>query len=143
MCYVYVCGVCFVCEVYVCGVFASVVCLHLWCLCVCVMFVCVVCISVVLCEGSDALSMLPLPCTQPPHGGLCDRSGLTAGPTTPAPWPSCPWWAMFWDWGTGEWPSHPDPTWLTSVCVCVCVCEHVGVRICVCACLCVRICFCV
>ena len=42
----------------ICGVFASAV-------FVCVMFVCVVCISVVLCEGFDALSMLPLPCTQP------------------------------------------------------------------------------
>ena len=72
------------------------------------MFVCVVCISVVLFEGFDALSVLPLPCAQPPPGGLCDRSGLTAGPTTPAPWPSCPWWAMSWAWGTGEWPSHPD-----------------------------------
>lgn len=35
--------------------------------------------------------------------GVCYRSGLTVGPTTPALWPSCPWWAMSWVWVTGEW----------------------------------------
>lgn len=39
----------------------------------------------------------------------CCRSGSTAGPTTLAPWPSCPWWATSWASATGQ-PLTPPPT---------------------------------